>query len=322
VNESPAALSRRSLFTAAGALLLAGCGSNGENTPTGIEVPEPRLGLLAVTDVAPMYVAQRQGIFSRDGLRPRMVESELTGDQRFDLEGGGKEDIHFDSWVTIFLNIADGGDWMLLGEAYQMSPNTTGLITSRNAKLRSVPDLKGTRIAVNNLSGLGVMLINALLAVHGLSPRDVRYVETPFDKIGEAVVRGDAETGWLVEPYLTVAQLETGAVPFADTASGATLDLPQSGYVCARSFAKRNPRTIKAFQNALISAQIQAQDRSRVERELVDNLKVSDSVAALMNIGNYPSSLRAIRPQRLADLMLEQGMLKKKINVADLVLET
>jgi NitT/TauT family transport system substrate-binding protein len=302
-------------------LLLAGCGSDKGNSAGNAERPEVRLGVLAVPDTAPLYVAERQGIFRDAGLRPKMVDSQLTGDNRFDLEHG-TEDIHFDSWVTIFLNIADGADWVLAGEAYQAGDNTTALITSPSSKLRRVRDLKGTRIAVNNPRGLGVMLITALLSANGLGPGDVTFVETPFDKIADAVRRGDAETGWLVEPYLTLAQLNTGAVPLADTATGPTADLPQSGYVCARSFAQRNPRTMKAFQSALVRAQVAAQDRTNIERELTGYLKVTPTVAALMNVGTFPGSLRAVRPQRVADLMLEQGMLTKKINVSDRILNT
>jgi NitT/TauT family transport system substrate-binding protein len=301
-------------------MLLAGCGSKQGNAASGdVEVPDVRLGVLAVLDTAPVYVAQRQNIFRDGGLRPKMVDSQLTGDNRFDLVHG-TEDIHFDSWVTIFLNIAEGADWVLVGEAYQAGTNTTALVTSPRSKLRQIRDLKGTRIAVNNPRGLGVMLITALLASNGLAPSDVKFVETPFDKIGAAVQRGDAESGWLVEPYLTLAQLENAAVPLADVATGPTADLPQSGYVCDRTFAQRNPRTIKAFQNALLRAQVAAQDRTSIERELTDYLKVTPTVASLMNIGTFPGSLRAVRPQRVADLMLEQGMLTKKITVADRIL--
>jgi NitT/TauT family transport system substrate-binding protein len=318
VNQSPGLLSRRGLLAGlGGAALLAGCGF--DKNGNGVEVPEVRLGVLAVPDTAPLYVAQRQGIFQRDGLRPRMVPSELTGDNRFDLENG-PEDIHFDSWVTIFLNIADGADWVLVGEAYQMSTNTTALLTGPRSKLRSARDLKGTRIAVNNPRGLGVMLISSLLATVGLTTADVEFVETPFDKIGAALRSGDAESGWLVEPYLTLAQLENGAVPLADTAAGPTQELPQSGYVCARSFAQKNPGTIKAFQAALVDAQVRSLDRTVIERELRDYLAVTDTVASLMNVGTFPSSLRAVRPQRVADLMTAQGMLARPMDVSKLVL--
>ncbi|HEU5469074.1 MAG TPA: ABC transporter substrate-binding protein [Actinophytocola sp.] len=312
-------MSRRTFLSASGALLLAGCASGEENTAARVEVPEVRLGVLAVPDTAPLYLAQRQGIFERAGLRPKMVESQLTGDNRFDLENGS-EDIHFDSWVTIFLNIADGADWVLVGEAYQTSTNTSALLTRTDSKLRDVQDLRGTRIGVNNPNGLGTMLINALLSTRGISPSEVRYVEIPFDKIGAAIKSGQVDSGWLVEPYLTTAQLENGAVPFADTAAGATVELPQSGYVCARSFAERNPQTIKAFQAALVQAQVEAADRTAIERELIEYLKVNNTVAALMNMGTYPSSLRAVRPQRVADLMRTQGTLKKDIDVSKLVI--
>jgi NitT/TauT family transport system substrate-binding protein len=305
-------------------MLLAGCASDqgGGAAPGDVEVPEVRLGVLGVPDEAPLHIAEREGIFEKYGLRPKMVESKLTGDNRFDLEQGN-EDIHFDSWVTILLNIRDGADWVLVGEAFQAGTNTAVLVTTRGSKLRAVRDLKGTRIAVNNTAGLGVLLINALLGTNGLTPADVQIVETPFDKIGAAVQRGDAESGWLIEPFLTVAALQTGAVPFVDTATGPTLELPQSGYVCARSFAERNPRTVRAFQNALVEAQVRAQDRTALEREWVDYLRnagVTDTVASLMNVGTYPSSLRAVRPQRVADLMVSQRMMTERINVSSRLL--
>src|SRR2546421_436102 len=179
-------LSRRTFLAGGGALLLASCSSSEGAAPPKVEVPEIPIGVLPVPDVAPLYLAQRDGTFERHGLRPKLVESELTGDNRFDLDSG-KETIHFDSWVTIFLNIQDGANWVLVGEGAQAGPTSTALIISPNSKLRTVRDLKGTRIAVNNTRGLGTMLINALLAKEGLTPNDVHYVETPFDQIGAAV---------------------------------------------------------------------------------------------------------------------------------------
>lgn len=321
VNTSPMALSRRTFLSASGALLLAGCtsGGNEQSSAGSVEKPELRLGVLAVPDTAPLYLAQREGIFNGVGLRPKFVESQLTGDNRFDLDNGS-EDVHFDSWVTIFLNIADGADWVLVGEAYQTGTNTSALLTRPDSKLRDVHDLRGTKIGVNNPAGLGVMLINALLATRSIGPSDVKYVEIPFDKIGAAIRSGQVDSGWLVEPYLTTAQLENGVVPFADTAAGATVDLPQSGYVVGRKFAERNPNTVKAFQKALLDAQVKALDRTSIERELIEYLKVTGTQASLMNIGTYPSSLRAVRPQRVADLMLTEGMLKKPIDVSKLII--
>ncbi|SMD23797.1 NitT/TauT family transport system substrate-binding protein [Kibdelosporangium aridum] len=311
-------LSRRTLLAGMGAFALSACtdSSKSPTNPTP-EVPEIRLGVLEVTDTAPLFVAQREGIFAKYGLNPKFVTMELTGDQRPDLEQGGQADVTFDSWVTIFLNITDGADWVVLGEAYQAAPRTTGLVIAQSGinRLRSVADLKGKPIGVNNLRGLGVLLTNSLLRTNGMVATDVNYVERPFDQLAQAVSSGDVAAAWMVEPYMTRSQLETKCVLFADTAVGPTADFPQSGYACARSFARRNPNTVRAFQLALAEAQQRALDRSLVEEVLPEYIKVSKNVAQLMNLGAYPSTTLAIRPQRVADLMLEQQFLKTRIDV-------
>jgi NitT/TauT family transport system substrate-binding protein len=310
-------LRRRTLLAGMGALALSACSSKPVQ-PAGppVEVPEIRLGVLKVTDTAPLFVAQREGIFEKHGLRPKFVTMELTGDQRIDLEHG-QADVTFDSWVTIFLNIADGADWVVLGEAYQTGPRSTGLLVSRSSRLRSVNDLAGKRVGVNNLRGLGVLLTNSVLATNGMKPSDVQYVEMPFDNLASAVNNGDITAGWMVEPYLTRAQLDMGCVLLADTAVGATSDFPQSGYAVARSFARKNPGTVRAFQRVLAEAQSRALDRSTVEAVLPDYVQVSKNVAQLMNLGTYPTTTLAIRPQRVVDLMFSQQFLKSRINVEE-----
>lgn len=313
------ALSRRTLLTGMGALALSACGEpSGPQPGTAVppEIPEIRLGVLKVTDTAPLFVAQREGIFARHGLNPKFVTMELTGDQRPDLETGGPADVAFDSWVTIFLNVTDGADWVVLGEAYQAAARTTGLVASKTSRMREVPDLAGKPVGVNNLRGLGVLMTNSLLRVNGLKPSDVRYVEKPFDQLADAVRTGEVAAAWMVEPYLTRSQLEAGCVLFADTAAGPTADFPQSGYACARSFARKNPNTVRAFQQALAEAQQRSLDRSLVENVLPEYISVSKNVAQLMNLGTYPSTTLPIRPQRVADLMLEQEFMKARIDVS------
>ncbi|MEV4316968.1 ABC transporter substrate-binding protein [Actinocrispum sp. NPDC049592] len=300
-----------------GALALSACsGKTATSAPPPVEIPEIRLGVLQVTDTAPLFVAQREGIFEKHGLRPKFVTMELTGDQRIDLEHG-QADVTFDSWVTIFLNVADGADWVVLGEAYQTGPRSTGLLTSAGSRLRNVNDLQGKRVGVNNLRGLGVLLTNSTLATNGMKPSDVNYVELPFDKLADAVKKGEVSAAWMVEPYLTRAQLEQGCTILADTATGATSDFPQSGYACARSFARKNPGTVAAFQRVLGEAQARALDRSTIEGVLPDYVSVSRNVAQLMNLGTYPTTTLAIRPQRVVDLMYQQQFLKQRINVEE-----
>src|SRR6185295_12598885 len=55
---------RRTLLAGMGALALSACTSKPtQSAGPAVEIPEIRLGVLKVTDTAPLFVAQREGIF-------------------------------------------------------------------------------------------------------------------------------------------------------------------------------------------------------------------------------------------------------------------
>jgi len=57
------------------------------------------------------------------------------------------------------------------------------------------------------------------------------------------------------EPFATAAEQQYGPVQFADLNQGATKQFPIQGYVVTKSWAERNPATLKAFVTALAQGQ-------------------------------------------------------------------
>ena len=76
-----------------------------------------------------------------------------------------------------------------------------------------------------------------------------------------------------------------------------------------------------AFQRAIEKAQVAAGTRSAVEQILPTYIKtITPQIASTITIGTYPTSLSTVRLQRVADLMLQNGMLRTRLDAKTLVI--
>ncbi|GGM35253.1 sulfonate ABC transporter substrate-binding protein [Longimycelium tulufanense] len=300
-------------------MLLAGCDSGENGAADGPpERSTLRVGVLPVPDVAPLHLADRQGLFSRAGLDVELVKMDLAGENKVDLDDG-PVDVLFDSYVSLLTNYGASGNIRFVSEAYEASPGVTALVVPERSAFRRLPDRKQPKIAVNNLKGLGVLLTSAIMTPLGVRQDDVRWVHMPFQDMGGALERGEVDTAWLIEPFITNLRLSSGIAILADTADGPTADIPLSGYACSARFAEQNPRTLATFRRALVEAQKRAADRAAIERILPSYTGIDPSTAALMSVGSYPPSLTAVKIQRVADLMHTFGLVPTRFRITDLI---
>ena len=83
----------------------------------------------------------------------------------------------------------------------------------------------------------------------------MRFVAIPFPQLGEALAARRIDAAWLVEPFLTEAEIKYGAEAIADGDQGATANFPVSGYAVTTAWAGRYPNTAAAFVRALSRGQ-------------------------------------------------------------------
>ena len=124
-----------------------------------------------------------------------------------------------------------------------------------------------------------------------------------------------------IEPFGTQMARSMGARMVADLSSGPTAQFPIAGYAATTKFAGKNPKTVAAFQRALVKGEGMAADRKLVEQIVPTYAKGIDAnVAATMSYGTYPTSLDATRLQRVPDVMQQFGYITTKMDVKPLLL--
>ncbi|MEQ4724053.1 ABC transporter substrate-binding protein [Nonomuraea sp. B19D2] len=279
------------------------------------------IGQYPGADSAPLFIALERGFFKEEGLNvkqeaiqaPQAVLGKLSN---------GQMDVVLGSYATI-LTIQEAGTekFKYIADSYQGAPKAFGIMVKKDSPIKKVADLKGKKIGVNVAAGLGTLTMSPHLKIAGLDPKkDVNYVVVPTDQWIPSLDKGSVDAVWMTDPYVSQAKKELGATMLVDTMSGPTDGLPITGWAATEKWTQNNPKTLAAFQRAMAKAQqIAATDRSAVTKILPTYTKIPAETAATINLGNYPTSLNAQRIQRVADLMLDAGMLKQKIDVNSMI---
>jgi NitT/TauT family transport system substrate-binding protein len=310
-------------------VLGAGCGSPSSGPPkvSGLEKTTLTVGAVPVADEAGLYIAQDKGLFAAVGLHVT-IDPILSSADSTKGQNDGKFDITAGNAVSyVQEQVTHQSDLEIVAEGSLMQANNQALYTLPQSPVTNIADLKGRRIGVNVLNNIGTLLISSVLQAHGMSVRDVHFVAVPFPALGQALQRRTIDAAWLPEPTASADAQSMGLQELADLDQGATAGFPVGWYVVTKAWAKKYPRTLAAFLDALRAGQqIADSNRTAVEQameKLPAPFTVSPVIAAVMSIETYPLTIaphiNQVRVQRVADAMLRFHMLKTKFQVSSML---
>jgi NitT/TauT family transport system substrate-binding protein len=306
------------------ALSLAACGGNSTTAEPssgggGLEKTTIKVGALPIPDVVALHIANAKGFFKEEGLTVEPVT--ITGGAAaIPLLKSGQLDITMTNYVSTFLAVSKGEQFKLIADMYQARPNAFQIMVPKDSQIKTVADLKGRTILVNNLKNVAQLTVETQLKVAGLTANDVKFAEKPFPEMGNALQSGLGDAVWITEPFITANQSQLGFRKLADPMTGQAEDLPIAGWMATDEWVKRQPKTLAAFQRAIAKAQnLASSDRKQIEATLPTYTKIDAKTASVITLGTFPSELSADRLQKVADLMLEYKYLESPIDVKSII---
>jgi NitT/TauT family transport system substrate-binding protein len=310
------------IFLVAALGLVTACnGASGDDRSpkgAGLERSELRVGVGNPIDTAPLRMAVADGSFTRAGLHVELVE-EADPEAGIDGLTSGKVDVAFATDVALFTAAARGTTLQLQGEAYTSAPYTMALVTLPGSTYTELASRKAPKIAVDQDNDLGTLATRSMFATAGGDPTKIKFVTRSYPEMPSALLDGSADAALMTEPFITKAQQDLGARVLADSSRGATMNFPVSAYAAAGLFAGANAHTLAAFRAVLADAQQRAADQAVVRQALPRVAGIDENTAALIALGQYPTSLNGVRLQRVADLMHSTGMLDDRLDVQSLL---
>lgn len=285
---------------------------------TNLEQSTITVGIYATPSVVSAEIAQLDGLFQAQGLTVRF-RNFASGPAIFPALSSGAVDISFGNYVNFFTQAAKGTlKAKIVADGTATTPSDMVLLVPKNSTIRNVADLAGKKISVQSAASIAELMVRSLLSDAQQDPNSPHYLGINFPAMTASMRSGQIDASVAVEPYITQAKHDIGAtVPFPLVTS-ATTDMPIAGYLAGDAFIAKAPKTVAAFQRAIVQAQDRATRTSELVRALPPLTKVDPALVPALAPAVYPTSLDPNRLQRVITLMRKySNQLTSDINAQD-----
>ncbi|MGM0929708.1 MAG: ABC transporter substrate-binding protein [Actinomycetota bacterium] len=316
-------LATASAAVLAGALLLTGCGSGSPSSTEGGTQPaapsadgsldQVNLGLIPITDVAPVYLGIQEGYFEDEGIQlsvqlaqggAAIVPAVMTGEYQFGYSN-----------VVSLLIARDKGLPITVVSNGSSSTNVPGKDVTEVAALpeagiENAADLVGKTVAVNALNNFADVTIRNSVEQAGGNPDDVDFVEMPYPNMPAALERGDVDAAWTTEPFRTQI-LEAGGEIVASPMTDLTEDFDSAFYFTSEQTMQEDPELVERFRRALEkSFQFAAENDDEVRSVIQDYAKITPELAETVVMSRWYPEINREGLQKLGSAAVKYGVLK------------
>jgi NitT/TauT family transport system substrate-binding protein len=323
-------------------LAIAGCAAQGGTmAAVPLEKPDLTVAVVPTTDSTGFFVAMYEGLFTAQGLHIT-YKAVPSGEGSVNEQALGKFDVLDGSYVSDIeaqVNWDQGvrptdrpnpsvkqiaANLDFIAGASVMQPDAVGLFTLPGSPVRTAADLSGKTIGINAPGNLGYLLVVEYLRSNGISPQSVRLKYFAFPQMTRMLLEHKIDAAFLEEPFLSTAEESVGVAELTNLDDGAVAAFPMRGYTVTKEFAQRYPRTLAAFERALQEGQEIADTDRHIAELAMEAFKSTDGVtqqtAAIMTFDSYPvGAIDATDIQRVADDMLQFGLLRQRFNVRQMI---
>ena len=149
---------------------------------------------------APLFVAQQEGFFAKQGLKVRIITPVDPSDGPR-LVAAGNDEIAIDYGVSLFEQINQGLPLMRIGALVDQAMEALGVLESSGIK--GIKDLKGKKVAVSS-TAIDKLMLSTMLKKYGLSLKDITLINVKYNLVQALLThRVDAVSGIMrnIEPF-------------------------------------------------------------------------------------------------------------------------
>ena len=310
-------------------LALTGCGggddeSSGGGGSGGQDTATVKVGVLPISNVAPLYLGVEKGFFREEGIEiePSVAQSGneiatalVSGDLQFAFLGYVPAASAASRGLPIKLVAnADNG-------AETAKKEWTQIMVSKDSPIRTPEDLAGKTIAVNALKGVGEVVIKAALEKRGVAPEEVKLLEVPFPEMAAALEAERVDAIWAAEPFLT-AVLGEGGREIEAPLTTLGQRYPNGTYATTEQYLGESRDVVERFVRAINKSLEYATSNPEEARATIPTFtQIPAPVAEKIRLPLWPSQIDREQLQQLIDYSVQYGVIEKAPPLEDLIWE-
>jgi NitT/TauT family transport system substrate-binding protein len=312
--------------------LLTACGGGGSEggsgaggsagTPAAAGAPEKAsltVGVLAIADLAPFYLAIQDGLFQEEGLTVTPVVATGGAAQLAGMVAGDV-DIAFSNYTSVLQAASKGLPVQIIRENNRGGPQ--GIYASAASGITEPADLAGKTIAINSLGNVQELTARAVLDSHGVDPDSVQFLELPPADQPAGLATGKVDAAWLIEPFLTQVERAGSGTRIVSAFEGPTADMPVAGWTATQQFVKQDPNSVAAFVRAMDKAMKLATDQpEKIAQVLPTYTKISPELAAQLSKPGLSVTSDLSDLDVSAKLMVKYGIIEKVPDLDEMVID-
>jgi len=167
---------------------------------------------------APVSFGVAKGFYSKHNLDAELFFQGASGQTLIHALATNKADVGVGLILDFMKPLEQGFDVRLVVGTHG---GCQRLLATKTAGITTLQDLKGKVISVADLAGPAKLSFSVTLAKAGINPdTDVTWKAFPWDLVGEAVKRGDAQALAQFDPWAYTYRKEYDLQQLADTQSG------------------------------------------------------------------------------------------------------
>lgn len=264
--------------------------------PQAVETPtvqaEPttlKIAVLPILDALPMYVAQQEGLFKKEGIQVEFIPVASAAERDQVFASGKADGMINDAISTLFYN-QDQVQIQIVRMARTATSTTPQyqILASPQSGFASVQDLRGVEIGISQGTVIEY-ITERLLEAEGIKPEEIKTIAVP--KIADRMTllsSGELKAATLPDPLSSLAVQQGAKVIIDDTSH------PEYGY-SVYSFRKNlidaNPQAVRAFLVAIEEAtKLLNADSSKWANLLTEKQLVPEPLVGTYQIPPYPAA--------------------------------
>lgn len=304
---------------------MSACGGASSEQPAPAAPGEPdrvKAGVIAIVDVAPIYLGKEKGFFSKRDI-DLTLETSQGGAAIVPAVLSGQYQFGFSNVTSLILARSRGLPVKMVSNGVastgESGKDFGGVVVRSDSPIRGPADLAGKTVSVNTLKNIGDTTVRASVRKAGGDPAAVNFAELAFPDAPAALQAGRVDAIWVVEPFLSAAVAAGGRIVASNYVDAAP-DLTVAAYFTSDQIATGQKDLVKRFNEAMVESLAYADAHPDEVRTVITTYTaIKADAAAKMQLPKWPAEINKASVQTLTDLAVGDKLLDKAPDLATLL---